>query len=71
MPLDSGIKAALCGEDSLYLTWLDLAKCFENGNWERLDTVMQELRLDPLVAARCYYDSLLWANSFFGFRVES
>lgn len=70
MPLETGIKAALCGDDSPYTPWLDLAKCFENGNWDRLDTVMQELRLDPLVAARCYYDSLLWANAFFGARPE-
>lgn len=71
MPLDGGIKAALCGGESPYSPWLDLSKCFENGNWDRLDTVMQELMLDPLVAARGYYDSLLWANSFFGFRTES
>ncbi len=70
MPLENGLKEGLCGGESPYASWLDLAKCFENGNWERLDTVMQELRLDPLVAARCYYDSLLWANSFFGFRGE-
>lgn len=68
VPLDAEIKSALCGEDSRLAPWLDLARCFENGNWEKLDADMQKLRLDPLVVARCYYDSLLWANSFFGFR---
>lgn len=68
VPLDAEIKSALCGEESRYTPWLDMARCFENGNWEKLDADMQVLRLDPLVVARCYYDSLLWANSFFGFR---
>ncbi len=71
VPLETEIKNALCGHESRYAPWLDLARCFENGNWEKLDADMQELRLDPLVVARCYYDSLLWANSFFGFRPGS
>ncbi|EPR38718.1 diguanylate phosphodiesterase metal dependent hydrolase domain containing protein [Desulfovibrio sp. X2] len=71
LPLETAIADALCGRESPYVLWIDLAKCFESGNWERLDVTMEELGLDPLVVARCYYDSLLWANSFFGFRTET
>ncbi|WP_051693848.1 EAL and HDOD domain-containing protein [Desulfohalovibrio reitneri] len=68
VPLDDSIKAALCGDENEHALWLELAACFEKGDWDRLDTLMRELRLEPLEVARDYYESLVWANSFFGFK---
>lgn len=66
VPLEDDIRDALSGEDNVYSPWLDISLSFETGNWDNLDGLLRRLELDPLLVARCYYDSLLWANSFFG-----
>ncbi len=66
VPLEDDIRDALSGVKNEYSPWLEISLSFETGNWDNLDILLRKLKLDPLLVARCYYDSLLWANSFFG-----
>ncbi len=64
LPLDEKIKAALCHQDNEYTSWLDLARTFENGDWERLEKINAALGLDPMTLANSYSEALVWAKSF-------
>lgn len=64
LPLEDRIKAALCHEQNEYSTWLELARCFESGEWEQLEGIVEELRLDPMLVANSYSEALVWAKSF-------
>lgn len=66
IPLEDDLRDALDGKSNHYSPWLEISVSFETGNWDNLDILLRKLKLDPLLVARCYYDSLLWANSFFG-----
>ncbi|CCO23764.1 EAL and HDOD domain-containing protein [Maridesulfovibrio hydrothermalis] len=65
LPLDDDISAALCGEDNIYMKYLKLVGFFEEGDWENLESVIDELGLNPVTVSKSYYDSAQWANSFF------
>lgn len=64
LPLDDRIKAALCGEKNEYTPWLELARSFERGDWDKLDGIIETLRLDPMLVANSYSEALVWAKNF-------
>ena len=64
LPLDDKIKAALCHQTNEYSSWLDLARTFESGDWEKLDGIIEAMGLDPMILANSYSEALVWAKSF-------
>jgi EAL and modified HD-GYP domain-containing signal transduction protein len=65
LPLDDAVKDALCGERNVYSDWLDAARCFESGDWIRLDELTRALGLDPIKVASSYCEALVWAKSLY------
>lgn len=65
LPLDEEVKAALCHEQNEYSDWLDVARCFESGDWNRLDLLIERLGLDPMKAASAYCKAIVWTKSFY------
>ena len=65
LPIDKELRAALCGEDNIYKTHLDLINYFEEAQWDQLEKTILELGLTPVSVSRNYYDSMRWTNSFF------
>lgn len=65
LPLDDEVKAALCGEKNSYSRWLDVAKCFESGDWSKLDELTREMGLDPITVASSYCEALVWAKALY------
>ena len=64
--LEQSLKDALCGEPNPFLRWLELVKAFERADWSLLDSLLEEMALEPAQAAHAYYEAMSWANSFFG-----
>ncbi len=65
LPLAAPIKQALLGQPGTFRSWLELSICFENADWEKLDSLMQELALNPGQVAMSYHQSLEWTESYF------
>ena len=65
LPLQDQVKAALCGEPNLYFQWLEVARCFESGDWGKLDTLAGTLALAPITVASSYCEALVWAKSLY------
>jgi EAL and modified HD-GYP domain-containing signal transduction protein len=65
LPLEDDVKAALCGEKNAYSNWLDVAKCFESGDWGKLDELTRSLGLDPIKVASSYCEALVWAKALY------
>lgn len=65
LPLEEEVMAALCGERNIYSDWLEVAKCFENGDWARLDELTRALHLDPIKVASSYCEALVWAKALY------
>ncbi|MBK7772399.1 MAG: HDOD domain-containing protein [bacterium] len=58
LPLDSGLKAALCGEqNSEYLPLLELVRDLEDGRWADVDAAARRLNLDPVVVREAFLDA--------------
>lgn len=64
LPLEDRIKAALCHEQNEYTTWLELARCFESGEWDQMEGLVEELQLDPMKVANSYSEALVWVRRF-------
>jgi len=65
LPLQDEVKAALCGDPNLYNQWLEVARCFESGDWGKLDALTGALKLDPITVASSYCEALVWAKSLY------
>ena len=65
LPLDDRIKQALCDQKNDLWFWLEMAKCFESGNWAYLDSLLEKISLDPSIVANSYGEALKWTQSFF------
>ncbi len=63
LPLEDRIRAALCQQQNEYTPWLELARSFERGDWDKLDGIIEELDLDPMVVANSYSEALVWAKN--------
>lgn len=58
LPLDSGLKAALCGEqNSEYGPLLDLVRDLEDARWADVDAAARRLNLDPVVVREAFLDA--------------
>jgi EAL and modified HD-GYP domain-containing signal transduction protein len=65
LPLDAAISEALSGEDNELAPWLELARCFETGDWARLDRLVDSLGLDATATAGAYFEAIGWTKHFF------
>mgnify|MGYP006295091941 CR=1 FL=1 len=65
LPLDDAISQALAGADNELAPWLALARCFETGDWNRLDELVERLGLDATRTAGAYFEAIGWTKSFF------
>ena len=63
--LDSQTKSALLDADHPLQRWLRMAEYFEQADWDKLGVAVEQLGLDPMKTASCYYDALIWTNEFF------
>lgn len=58
LPLDGGLKAALCGEpDSEYLPLLGLVRDLEDARWADVDAAARRLNLDPVGVREAFLDA--------------
>jgi len=64
LPLEDRIKAALCHEQNEYTDWLELARSFESGEWDRMESLVETLGLDPMLVANSYSEALVWVRTF-------
>jgi c-di-GMP phosphodiesterase len=62
LPIDSRMKAALCGEENNeYLPLLQLAQCLEEARWDAAETMFGQLNLDRKKVLAAFQDSIRWA----------
>ncbi|MCA1945259.1 MAG: HDOD domain-containing protein, partial [Desulfovibrio sp.] len=66
LPLDDDLAAALAGEANEYSPWLNMARYFERGEWDKIDDVIASLGLDPMTVANSYAEALTWAKTLQG-----
>lgn len=66
LPLEGELKKALLQDSGRYSGWLPLVAAFEKADWLKADTLLQFLGLESVLAAQAYYQSMVWANDFFG-----
>jgi len=65
LPLDDDLKTALCGGGNKFADWLELARCFENADWDSMDRIIERQALDPARIAKAYFEAVEWTNTFF------
>lgn len=62
MPLEDEIKAAFLGEKNNLSQWLRVAEFIDNGEWEKMDSLLSKHRLDTKQVAITYFKASTWAN---------
>ncbi|WP_419785926.1 EAL and HDOD domain-containing protein [Pseudodesulfovibrio sp.] len=65
LPVDDSIKAALCGQNNRYASWLAMARAIESSDWDAVGAHAKELDLLPGTVAVSYQHAFSWADSFF------
>jgi EAL and modified HD-GYP domain-containing signal transduction protein len=65
LPLEQEVKEALSGQFNDYTDWLEMARCFESGDWNKLDGLTTKLGLDPIKLASAYCEALAWAKELY------
>lgn len=65
LPLEDEVKSALCGGKNRYSDWLNVAKCFESGDWGKLDLLTRAMGLDSITMASSYCEALVWAKALY------
>lgn len=66
LPLDVKLKSALRREsNNEYQPLFELIGCFEDGDLDRAEAIMQNLSFDPDAVRDCYRQAMDWANAFF------
>jgi len=63
LPLEAEVKDALLGKEGGLLAWLEMAKCFEQGDWNGLERVLESLDVPAEVAADSYGQAMEFAAS--------
>jgi EAL and modified HD-GYP domain-containing signal transduction protein len=71
LPVDNKIKTALCGGNSRYAPWLELAQAIESSNWDQVGDKAKALNLLPGTVAVSYQHAFTWADSFFASSSDS
>lgn len=61
LPLHDELKAALCGKQNVYHTWLELLNSVEKGAWADVDHVLKDYGLTVKMAAVSYNSATMWA----------
>lgn len=64
LPLDGPVKEALLGHPSDYASWIDMAQCFEQGDWPGLERTIKALNIPAELAANSYAQAMEFAASF-------
>lgn len=63
LPLDRGLKAALCGEpDSEYLPLITLAQTLEEARWPEAEAAIGRLNLDAAATRAAFQEAVVWAG---------
>lgn len=63
LPLDAGLKAALCGEaNNEYLPLLHLVQDLEEARWAEVDAATQRLNLDFVTVREAFLEAATWAG---------
>ena len=63
LPLDAGLKAALCGEaNNEYLPLLHLVQDLEEARWADVDAATQRLNLDFVTVREAFLEAATWAG---------
>lgn len=65
LPLDPELRDTLCGQETAVSPWLELARAFEAGAWDRLGQEVADIGAQPFLAAKLYYEALSWASDLF------
>ncbi|HNR13436.1 MAG TPA: HDOD domain-containing protein [Thermodesulfobacteriota bacterium] len=63
MPLSQDVKAALKGERNIYRDLLDIALCYETGDWDTLLKYIAAFDIDQSKIPQLYVDSVMWAET--------
>ena len=63
VPLSTDIKLALVKGEGPLANYLEIARCYETGDWERFRTVVAELGVDDENIPESYMDAVAWAES--------
>ncbi|MFZ5426652.1 MAG: EAL and HDOD domain-containing protein [Thermodesulfobacteriota bacterium] len=63
LPLETEVKDALLGMEGGLQAWLDMAKCFEQGDWAGLERALGTLGVPAEVAAESYGQAMEFAAS--------
>jgi EAL and modified HD-GYP domain-containing signal transduction protein len=65
MPMDSRIKAALCGEKNSLAPWLALINCVDQNRWCDVGAILEGQKVNHAGAARDYLEASRWARICF------
>ncbi|WP_045222228.1 EAL and HDOD domain-containing protein [Desulfonatronum thioautotrophicum] len=65
LPLTADLKATLCRRSGRYAPWLDMAIHFEQGQWDRVDPLLDQLNLNRIHVGTSYAQAVTWAEDFF------
>jgi len=64
LPLSEGIKSALIERKGLLAPYLELAKAYEAGLWEKVVNLAEELGISDEKIPEYYLDAVTWADSY-------
>jgi len=70
MDLAPDVRAALLRRGECYGTMLDLAEAYEQGTWERVESITRTLGIETETLLLYYLDALAWASEHQGPRSE-
>ena len=56
------IREALVNHDGPLKSIYDIVRCYENGDWNRIETIAKEIHLDPERMFFLYIEAIKWAN---------
>ncbi len=63
VPLGDELKLALCGMQNNLLTYLALARAFENGDWDKVKLLSKKVELDQRTLHSFYNESIKWGKA--------
>jgi len=63
LPIEQPLKEALCGDaGNEYLPLIRLAQCAEEGRWEDVDAIVQQLNLDREKVIAAFRQAVAWSD---------
>ncbi|WP_018693572.1 EAL and HDOD domain-containing protein [Algicola sagamiensis] len=64
LPLDEGIKDALVDHHGKLASCLDASEAFLQGNWDEVETIVNQYNIDPAHIIQCLNDSMCWSKAY-------